>query len=157
MSTFRVLENSELRGPIECYHPFLPSSTRHTKRVGSELRTSTHEGALVTVSSLTRGLRYLLATCTFTPLYGRLSNVMGRRGANQTAVFFAALGTLACGLSTSMETLIAARFVWISSIFDPPSMLTFTPAGWYGRRGYLHDSDVRTSSSFEARESQANG
>ena len=119
MSTFRVLENSELRGPIECYHRFLPSSTRHTKRVGLELRTSTHEGAPVTVSSLTRGLRYLLATCTFTPLYGRLSNVMGRRGANQTAVFFAALGTLACGLSTSMETLIAARFVWISLIFHP--------------------------------------
>ncbi|EJF58032.1 MFS general substrate transporter [Dichomitus squalens LYAD-421 SS1] len=57
------------------------------------------------------GTAYLLATCTFTPLYGRLSNVMGRRGANQTAVFFAALGTLACGLSTNMETLIAARFL----------------------------------------------
>lgn len=36
---------------------------------------------------------------------------MGRRGANQTAVIFAALGTLACGLSNSMEMLIAARFV----------------------------------------------
>ncbi|CAL1703142.1 unnamed protein product [Somion occarium] len=57
------------------------------------------------------GTAYLLATCTFTPLYGRLCNVMGRRGANQTAVFFAALGTAACGFSTSMETLIAARFL----------------------------------------------
>ncbi len=36
---------------------------------------------------------------------------MGRRGANQVAVFFAALGTLACGLSSNMEMLIAARFV----------------------------------------------
>lgn len=54
---------------------------------------------------------YLLATATFTPLYGRLCNVMGRRGANQTAVIFAALGTAACGFSTNMETLIAARFV----------------------------------------------
>lgn len=36
---------------------------------------------------------------------------MGRRGANQTAVVFAALGTLACGMSKNMETLIAARFV----------------------------------------------
>jgi MFS family permease len=36
---------------------------------------------------------------------------MGRRGANQTAVFFAALGTLACGLSSNMNMLIAARFV----------------------------------------------
>ncbi|CCM04545.1 uncharacterized protein FIBRA_06726 [Fibroporia radiculosa] len=57
------------------------------------------------------GTAYLLATCTFTPLYGRLCNVMGRRGANQTAVFFAALGTIACGLSGNMETLIAARFL----------------------------------------------
>jgi MFS family permease len=37
--------------------------------------------------------------------------VMGRRGANQTAVFFAALGTALCGFSTSMEMLIVARFV----------------------------------------------
>jgi len=57
------------------------------------------------------GTAYLLATCTFTPLYGRLCNVMGRRAANQTAVTFCALGTLACGLSNSMEMLIAARFV----------------------------------------------
>ncbi|PCH38509.1 vacuolar amino acid permease [Wolfiporia cocos MD-104 SS10] len=57
------------------------------------------------------GTAYLLAICTFTPLYGRLCNVMGRRGANQTAVFFAALGTAACGLSGNMETLIAARFL----------------------------------------------
>ncbi|KZT11174.1 vacuolar amino acid permease [Laetiporus sulphureus 93-53] len=57
------------------------------------------------------GTAYLLATSTFTPLYGRLCNVMGRRGANQVAVFFAALGTAACGLSGSMEVLIAARFL----------------------------------------------
>lgn len=36
---------------------------------------------------------------------------MGRRGANQTAVLFATLGTAACGLSRNMETLIVARFV----------------------------------------------
>lgn len=36
---------------------------------------------------------------------------MGRRGANQTAVIFAAIGTAACGLSSNMEMLIAARFV----------------------------------------------
>ncbi|KAJ3551201.1 hypothetical protein NM688_g4846 [Phlebia brevispora] len=55
------------------------------------------------------GTAYLLATCTFTPLYGRLCNVMGRRAANQTAVYFAAIGTAMCGLSSSMEMLIAAR------------------------------------------------
>ncbi|KAI9069434.1 vacuolar amino acid permease [Trametes sanguinea] len=57
------------------------------------------------------GTAYLLATCTFTPLYGRLCNVLGRRGANQVAVFFAGLGTMACGLSSNMEMLIAARFL----------------------------------------------
>ncbi|KAF9790402.1 MFS general substrate transporter [Thelephora terrestris] len=57
------------------------------------------------------GTAYLLATCTFTPIYGRLCNVMGRRRANQTAVLFAALGTIACGVSPSMNFLIAARFL----------------------------------------------
>ncbi|KAI9453901.1 vacuolar amino acid permease [Lactarius psammicola] len=56
------------------------------------------------------GTSYLLSICTFTPLYGRLCDVMGRRGANQTAVILLALGTLACGLSSNMSVLIAARF-----------------------------------------------
>lgn len=60
---------------------------------------------------MTSSCRYLLATCTFTPLYGRLSDVMGRRGANQAAVVFMGLGTLACGLSPNMEVLVAARFL----------------------------------------------
>ncbi|KDR82118.1 hypothetical protein GALMADRAFT_222000 [Galerina marginata CBS 339.88] len=57
------------------------------------------------------GTSYLLATCTFTPLYGRLSNVMGRSAANQTAVIFAMIGILACGLSNSMQMLILSRFI----------------------------------------------
>ncbi|KAF7298294.1 Vacuolar amino acid permease [Mycena kentingensis (nom. inval.)] len=57
------------------------------------------------------GTAYLLATCTFTPLYGRLCNVMGRRRANHTALAFAALGAVGCAMSTSMEMLIAARFI----------------------------------------------
>ncbi|KAI0261793.1 major facilitator superfamily domain-containing protein [Gloeopeniophorella convolvens] len=57
------------------------------------------------------GTGYLLAICTFTPLYGRLCNVMGRRGANQIAVVISSIGTLACGLSGNMEVLIAARFL----------------------------------------------
>lgn len=59
---------------------------------------------------------YLLSTCTFTPLYGRLCNLMGRRGANQIAVILLAIGTLACGLSTDMSVLIAARFVRLYTI-----------------------------------------
>ena len=57
------------------------------------------------------GTAYLLATCTFTPLYGRLCNVMGRRNANQLAVVLTAAGTLGCGMATSLKMLIAARFV----------------------------------------------
>ncbi|KAG1731206.1 major facilitator superfamily domain-containing protein [Suillus paluster] len=57
------------------------------------------------------GTSYLLAVCTFTPLYGRLSNIMGRRGANQLAVCTAALGTLFCGFSKNMEMLVVARFL----------------------------------------------
>ncbi|KAF9032949.1 major facilitator superfamily domain-containing protein [Panaeolus papilionaceus] len=57
------------------------------------------------------GTSYLLATCTFTPLYGRLCNVMGRSAANQSAVLFAAAGIMACGLSKSMQMLIISRFI----------------------------------------------
>jgi MFS family permease len=62
--------------------------------------------------------RYLLATCTFTPLYGRLCNVMGRRGANHSAVLFATVGILACGLSGNMKMLIISRFVRTYFLFD---------------------------------------
>lgn len=57
------------------------------------------------------GTSYLLATCTFTPLYGRLSNAMGRRGANQSAIIFAAIGIIGCGYSSSMKMLIVSRFI----------------------------------------------
>ncbi|KNZ77919.1 hypothetical protein J132_03195 [Termitomyces sp. J132] len=70
--------------------------------------------AYVTSLSLIRSLclfRYLLATCTFTPLYGRLCNVLGRKGASQVALVFTMLGVLGCGLSRSMEMLIFSRFL----------------------------------------------
>ncbi|KDQ59888.1 hypothetical protein JAAARDRAFT_153957 [Jaapia argillacea MUCL 33604] len=108
-------------GPLE-----IPRSTRYGILAGiwvatflSSLNTTLVATLLPTISSEFQrshqaswlGTAYLLATCTFTPLYGRLCNAMGRRGANQAAVFFAALGTLACGLSGNMELLIAGRFL----------------------------------------------
>ncbi|KAF4615064.1 hypothetical protein D9613_003476 [Agrocybe pediades] len=57
------------------------------------------------------GTSYLLATCTFTPLYGRLSNVMGRSGASQSALLFSVIGILSCGWSNSMQMLIVSRFI----------------------------------------------
>ncbi|KAI5982815.1 major facilitator superfamily domain-containing protein [Pisolithus albus] len=70
------------------------------------------------------GTSYLLAVCTFTPLYGRLCNVMGRRGANQLAVFVACLGTVACGFSGNMEMLVVARFV---SFISTASLVSVSP------------------------------
>ncbi|KAI0345438.1 MFS general substrate transporter [Trametopsis cervina] len=108
-------------GPLE-----LPRSTRYGILLGvwianflSALNTTLVATLLSSISSDFNkshqaswlGTAYLLATCTFTPLYGRLCNVMGRRAANQTAVILAALGTTACGLSNSMEMLIFSRFI----------------------------------------------
>ena len=60
---------------------------------------------------------------------------MGRRGANQTAVFFAALGTAACGFSTSMEMLIAARFVSRSVLMDSLPRVDTAKLGGLGGGG----------------------
>jgi len=57
------------------------------------------------------GTAFLLAASTFTPLYGRLCTVLGRRGAQQVALTFTSLGILMSGLAWNMESLIAARFI----------------------------------------------
>lgn len=78
---------------------------------------------------------------------------MGRRRANQMAVFFAGLGTLACGFSGNMETLIAARFVSIPQIILPTLIQMCRPyslAAWEGE-GFLRPqraSRVRVSITF---------
>ncbi|KAG8855602.1 hypothetical protein FRB96_006797 [Tulasnella sp. 330] len=57
------------------------------------------------------GSSYLLSVCCFTPLYGRLSDIMGRKGAMLLALSLFGSGTLLCGLAPSMNTLIAARAI----------------------------------------------
>jgi len=57
------------------------------------------------------GTAYLLSVCCFTPLYGRLSDIIGRRGAMLLALTLFGTGTISCGLAPSMEALIAARAV----------------------------------------------
>ena len=52
-------------------------------------------------------------------------------------MFFACLGTVACGLSTNMESLIAARFVRIA--FDYVGRFVLTFSSWL-------DSAVEASS-----------
>lgn len=93
----------------QCFPQYPLNSTSHTNQAGSVL------GMCISPWHFARenppSTSFLLATATFTPLYGRLCNVMGRKRAQQTAVLFMGIGTLLCGLSSSMEMLIAARFV----------------------------------------------
>lgn len=57
------------------------------------------------------GTSYLLSVCCFTPIYGRLCDIIGRRGAMMTALTFFGIGTIGCGFAPSMGTLILARAV----------------------------------------------
>ncbi|PWN47285.1 MFS general substrate transporter [Violaceomyces palustris] len=57
------------------------------------------------------GTSYLLSVCAFSPVYGRLSDIIGRKGALLVALFFFTVGNGACGLASTMESLLVARFV----------------------------------------------
>ncbi|KAF9469059.1 vacuolar amino acid permease [Collybia nuda] len=57
------------------------------------------------------GTSYLLSVCCFTPLYGRLADILGRKGAMLLALSLFGSGTIFCGLATSMRALIVARAV----------------------------------------------
>ncbi|EGG05049.1 uncharacterized protein MELLADRAFT_37062, partial [Melampsora larici-populina 98AG31] len=54
---------------------------------------------------------YLLSLSATSALYGRLSNLVGRRLSLFIALTLFTIGTIACGLSTSMNSFILARFV----------------------------------------------
>ncbi|UZJ51579.1 hypothetical protein CBS101457_000899 [Exobasidium rhododendri] len=55
------------------------------------------------------GTSYLLSVCCFTPIYGRLCDVMGRKYAMLLALTSFSIGTFLCGVAPSMNSLIAAR------------------------------------------------
>ncbi|KAJ3502815.1 hypothetical protein NLJ89_g8716 [Agrocybe chaxingu] len=105
------------------------------------------------------GTSYLLATCTFTPLYGRLSNVMGRNGANQSAVLFALFGILSCGLSNSMQMLVVSRFIsgmggggiFTTSSIITSDMYTMRSRGFVQSIGGIFYGLVVLSSGFYSR------
>jgi EmrB/QacA subfamily drug resistance transporter len=52
---------------------------------------------------------YLLTGTAVTPLYGKLSDIHGRRGMLLTAIVIFVLGSLACALAPSMTALVLAR------------------------------------------------
>ncbi|EJT97595.1 vacuolar amino acid permease [Dacryopinax primogenitus] len=57
------------------------------------------------------GTSYLLSVCCFTPLYGRLADILGRKGAELLALTLFGIGTVLCGIAPSMRFLIIARAV----------------------------------------------
>lgn len=57
------------------------------------------------------GTAYLWSNVTFTPLYGRLADILGRRRAFRQALALFTIGTLGCGAAPSFVALCVARFV----------------------------------------------
>lgn len=53
--------------------------------------------------------RYLLTVTSFQPLYGKLSDIFGRKQALLFAYSVFGIGALLCGLARNMNELIAAR------------------------------------------------
>ena len=54
---------------------------------------------------------YMLASTTTVPVYGKLSDVYGRKPVYAIAMLLFLVGSLLCGLSQSIGQLIAARAV----------------------------------------------
>lgn len=48
------------------------------------------------------GTSYLLSVCAFTPLYGRLCDIIGRRASCLIAGSLFGVGTVLCGLASNM-------------------------------------------------------
>ncbi|WVQ83412.1 hypothetical protein IAT38_005553 [Cryptococcus sp. DSM 104549] len=71
--------------------------------ISSELKSSDREAWI--------GTAYLWSNVTFTPLYGRLSDLIGRRAAYLQAIIIFTIGTFFCGCAPSFSVLIVARFV----------------------------------------------
>src|SRR5512146_841945 len=52
---------------------------------------------------------YLLTTAITTPIYGKVSDMLGRKKIFQTAIIIFLAGSVLCGISQSMNQLVAAR------------------------------------------------
>lgn len=108
--------------------------------IGSDL------GALRSVSWIATAY-FLTMTCS-QPLYGKLSDVFGRKPCLLFAYISFGVGSLGCGLTQSMEGLIAARVC--HGFFETPSSLIDTTLGYsrHWRRWYAdrrHRSALRSN------------
>ncbi|RSL60659.1 hypothetical protein CEP54_006643 [Fusarium duplospermum] len=54
---------------------------------------------------------YMLATCVGQPLYGKLSDIFGRKAMLQTSYVFFSGGSIICGIGTSMPQIIVGRVI----------------------------------------------
>lgn len=52
---------------------------------------------------------YLLTTAITTPIYGKISDMLGRKKIFQTAIVIFLIGSVLCGISQTMNQLVAAR------------------------------------------------
>src|SRR3954463_9235355 len=66
-------------------------------------------GGLQHISWITSA--FLLAQTAVTPLYGKLGDLLGRKGVLQSAVVLFLIGSVLCGMAQSMTELIAFRAV----------------------------------------------
>ena len=57
------------------------------------------------------GTAYLLTSTAATPLFGKLSDIYGRRALFQAAIVIFVVGSLVCGISQSLLQLVLARGV----------------------------------------------
>jgi MFS family permease len=68
--------------------------------------------------------RYLLTLTSFQPLYGKLSDIFGRKQALLSSYLIFGLGCLGCGLARNMNELIVARVLSLLLTQSPHTMLT---------------------------------
>jgi MFS family permease len=74
-----------------------------TEVIGYELKTS---GSITWIAGC-----YLLTAVAFTPLFGKLSDIFGRKSVEIFSIALFAIGSLGCGLSNSMPLLIFFRAI----------------------------------------------
>ncbi|KDN36089.1 MFS general substrate transporter [Tilletiaria anomala UBC 951] len=92
-----------------CWVPVFVGSLDST--IVATLLTSISSSFKSSEQSAWLGSAFLVSVACFTPIYGRLCDVIGRRYTMLIALGLFTLGTTLCGTATSMNMLIAARAI----------------------------------------------
>lgn len=89
---------------------------------------------------------YFLTLTSFQPLYGKLSDIFGRKACLLFAYSVFGIGCLACGLARDINELIAARVCHKQNQFSPARLHTNDKIGlsrhwrwWYEHSGQHPD------------------